>query len=69
MSKQPILEDENYKTVLNGLNLRISYIDCKLFLVAVYTLLNTLVMLAMYMNMLSDRAAFIYKQRESLESR
>ena len=50
MSKQPILEDETYKTVLNGLNLRMSYIDCKLFLVAVYTLLNTLVMLAMYMN-------------------
>ena len=50
MSKQPILEDETYKTVLNGLNLRMSYIDCKLFLVAVYTLLNTLVMLAMYVN-------------------
>jgi hypothetical protein len=50
MSKQPILEDVTYKAVLDGLNLKISYLDCKLFTVAVYTLLNTLVMLAMYMN-------------------
>jgi hypothetical protein len=50
MSKQRTLEDGTYKTVLDGLNLRISFIDCKLFVVAVYTLLNTLVMLAMYMN-------------------
>jgi hypothetical protein len=50
MSKQRTLEDGTYKTVLDGLNLRISFIDCKLFVVAVYTLLNTLVMLAMYLN-------------------